>query len=81
MTLEHPLPSFSLITCPKEQSGYRLCIAVNYSDGGEIDILLLNRNPIEPIILNGRLRNEPYVKVVVIIADKDNPVSNTVSSL
>ena len=54
---------------------------MNYTDGGEIDILLLNRSPIEPIILNGRLKNEPYVKVVVVMADKDSPMSNTVSTL
>ena len=80
LTLEYPLPSFSVITCPFDQASYRLCIAVDYTDGGKVDILLLNKSPIEPIILLGRLKNEPYVKVVVILADKDSPLSNTVIS-
>ena len=80
LDLEYPLPSFSAITCPSDEANYRLCIAVDYTGGGEVDILLLNKSPIEPIILLGRLKNEPYVKAVVILADKDSPYSNTVIS-
>ena len=53
---------------------------VNFQDGGEPDILLLNESPVTPMILKGHLRNEENVKVVVVLADDDNPNSNTVTS-
>ena len=75
------LPIFSDTTCPSEHNAYSKCIEVHFQDGGDSDTLLLNKSHLTPVILNGHLKNEPNIKVVVILADNDNPNSKTVSTL
>jgi len=73
------LPRFRNTACPTEHNAYSVCIEVDFQDGGKDDLLLLNESPISPIILKGHLESTPSVTVVVILADEDNPTSNTIA--
>ena len=75
------LPKFSNVECPSEHNAYDVCIEVDYQDGGDNDLFLLDESPWTSILLTGHLENEPKVKAVVILADEDNPKSNTVSTI
>ena len=75
------LPTFSDVNCPGDHNAYSKCIEVDFQDGVESDVLLLNQNQLVPIIFSGHFRDEPNVKTIAILADEDNPNSNTVSNI
>ena len=66
------------VTCPTEHNAYQLCLSVDFKDGLQNDVLLMNENPYVPIIFNGHLQNEPQIQAVLVLADEDNPNSYTV---
>ena len=58
---------------------YAACILVHYPYGDNKDMLLLNESNAAAIVLKGSLRDEPRVRVVMILADEDNPNLHSVS--
>ena len=61
------MPAFSKVDCDPK---YDLCLTVDYADGAE-DVIELLEMPGFPEILNGYLQSEDNVMVTVILGEDD----------
>ena len=72
------------MVCPEEDRSFDLCVSAHYQDTeGSHDLLLVREKPDAPTVLKGHLKSCPKTKVVIILADEDNPedtVSMTLAS-